>query len=313
MNKIFVDGQEGTTGLEIRERLAGRTDLQVLTIDLDKRKDVAERRRLLNEADIAFLCLPDGAAREAVALVENDTTRIIDASTAFRTAPDWAYGLPELNAAQRARIAAARRVSVPGCHATAALLGLCPLLQAGVMTPDYPVVIFSLTGYSGGGRKLIEKYQDPDQDKLRSPKPYALGLTHKHVPEIHYITGLTQPPILVPVVDDYYRGLAVTLPLDSRLLQNGASARDIHALLSAHYADARFVRVMPFGAESNLDAGYFDVEACNHTNRADIGVFGQTDRFVVMVRLDNLGKGASGAAVQNMNIMLGMEEGTGLT
>lgn len=310
--KVFVDGQEGTTGLEIRDRLAKRSDLDTLVIDPERRKDPDARRVLLNEADVVFLCLPDSAARESASMVSNGRTRIIDGSTAHRIDPEWAYGLPELSPRHRESIAGARRVSVPGCHATAAVLALYPLVHEGILPSDYPVSCCSITGYSGGGRKLIEKYRSATDGSLRSPRHYALGLNHKHLPEIQRMAELDFTPSLLPIVGDFYRGLALSIPLAPRLLPGVTNASDVHGALAAYYGSERFVRVTPFDSAANLDEGYFDVEGCNLTNRADIFVFGHEEQILLMVRLDNLGKGASGAAVQCMNIMLGMDEGLGL-
>lgn len=310
--KVFVDGQEGTTGLEIHERLAQRDDLELLLIDPEKRKDPEARRVLLDESDVSFLCLPDIAAKESAALVTSETTRLIDASTAHRVDPGWAYGLPELSQKHREAVATSKRVSVPGCHATASVLALYPLVEAGIIPHDYPVSITSVTGYSGGGKKLIAKYRDFGHN-LMSPRHYALGLTHKHLPEITARAGLSTPPVFVPIVDNFYRGLAVSIPLVPRLLSKPMTAEEIRAFLSDHYTGQRFVRVMPFDSDSNLEDGFFNVEACNLTNRADVFVFGNDERVLLMVRLDNLGKGASGAAVQCMNVMLGIDETTGLS
>lgn len=311
--KAFVDGQEGTTGLEIHDYLSKRSDLEILTIDPEKRKDLDARAALLNEADVAFLCLPDVAAKESASLVTNGTTRVIDASTAHRVAPDWAYGLPELSPGHRNSIAASHRVSVPGCHATAFALAVYPLVTEGIVPADYPVSCTSITGYSGGGKKLIAKYRNPElADGLHSPKHYALTLNHKHLPEMQKVTGLAHPPVFSPMVGNFYRGMAVSVPLSPRHLAKATSAADIHSLLSEHYASERFVRVMPFESDANLDDGFFDIEGCNGTNRADLFVFGGDERILLIVRIDNLGKGASGAAIQNMNIMLGLDEGIGL-
>lgn len=310
--QIFVDGQEGTTGLKIHSYLSIRTDLDVLRIVPEKRKDIGERRRLINESDVVFVCLPDQAARESASLIINNKTRIIDASTAFRTDPDWTYGLPELSGNQRDLIRKSLRVSNPGCHATAFILALNPLVQAGVVSPDYPVNCCSVTGYSGGGRKMIEKYEHGG-DNLLSPRHYALKLNHKHVPEMQKVIGLTSPPLFTPIVSNYPQGLAVSIPLFPRLLQRKATAEDVHDLLAAYYATEPFIRVMPYDCDTCLDEGFFDITACNGTNRADIFVFGHADHVLIMTRIDNLGKGASGAAIQNMNIMLGLPEGLGLT
>ncbi|MDX2005300.1 MAG: N-acetyl-gamma-glutamyl-phosphate reductase [Meiothermus sp.] len=313
MHRVFVDGQEGTTGLQIFEYLAGRDDLEVLQIDAERRKDVAARAELLNAADVAFLCLPDTAARESATLVSNPNTCIIDASTAHRTDPGWVFGLPEMAPGQRQRIRESKRIANPGCHATAFILLVRPLVDAGIVPPDLALPAFSLTGYSGGGKKMIANYQaagDTRPSSLDSPRPYALGLRHKHLPEMRVQSGLTADPIFVPVVGDFYKGLAVTVYLEPQKL--GATLTDVHAVLQARYADEGFVRVMPLGDEGNLEDGFFDVQACNGTNRVDIFAFGREEQAVLVARLDNLGKGASGAAVQSMNVHLGLEENKGL-
>jgi N-acetyl-gamma-glutamyl-phosphate reductase len=312
--KVFVDGQAGTTGLKIHERLAGHSSVELLEIEAEKRKDVATRRQLLNEADVVFLCLPDAAAREAVSLAANDKTRVIDASTAYRTDPGWAYGLPELGLGQRERIAGAKRVSVPGCHATGFVLALYPLIYEKMVPRDYSVAGHSVTGYSGGGKQLIEQYQTADRGAkgMESPRHYALGLNHKHLPEMRQRTGLEYPPLFTPIVGDFYQGMAVAIPLCARLLAKKTSAKEVHAVLASFYARERFVKVMPFDSESNLDGGFFNPMACNDTNRAELFVFGDDEQIFLLTRLDNLGKGSSGAAVQNMNIMLGIDEGMGL-
>ena len=310
MTRVFVDGQEGTTGLRIREVLAGRDDIDVLSIDPAKRKDPVERAALLNAADVAFLCLPDDAAREAVAMVENPSTCVIDASTAHRTAPDWVFGLPELASEQRARLRASKRIANPGCHATAFILLVRPLVDAGLVPAAFPLTATSLTGYSGGGRKMIEQYETSGDSTLTSPRPYALGLSHKHLPEMQAHAGLLVPPVFMPVVGNFYKGLAVSIPLQLSQLGTGASAESLHAALAARYAKEPFVRVMPPGDPDS--AGGFDVQACNDTNRVDVFVFGRGGQALLLARLDNLGKGASGAAVQSMNVHLGVDERLGL-
>jgi len=308
----YVDGQEGTTGLRIREVLAGRPDVEVLRIDPDKRKDPAERGRLLNAAAVAFLCLPDAASREAVGLVHNPNTCLIDASTAFRTDPAWAFGLPELAAGQRERIRASKRIANPGCHATAFLLIVRPLVDAGLIPRSLPITATSLTGYSGGGRKMIEQYEQGGDPRLLSPRPYALTLKHKHLPEMHVHSGLGTPPIFQPVVSNFYKGLTVSVPLHLSQLPPGATPEALHAALEKRYAQERFVRVMPLNDAATVEHGYFDVQACNDTNRVDVFVFASAAQVILMSRLDNLGKGAAGAAVQSMNVHLGVDEGLGL-
>ncbi len=312
--KVFVDGQEGTTGLKINERLSKRTDIVMLNIAPEKRKDPGERRKFLNEADIAFLCLPDEASRESVSLVNNSKTRIIDASTAHRTDPGWTYGLPELSRQQREKIKSSTRVSVPGCHATGFNLALYPLIKEGIVSDEYPITCQSITGYSGGGKKLIDRYETPGSNNkhLSCPRFYALKLNHKHLPEMQKVSGLQYPPVFTPIVGDFYQGMAVAIPLLKRLLKKNMAAEEVRELMAAYYAAERFVRVMPFESDSYLDNGFFDATGCNDTNKVEIFVFGHSEQILVISRLDNLGKGASGAAVQNMNIMLGVEEGAGL-
>lgn len=311
--KIFVDGQEGTTGLQIHERLALRPELELIEIDASKRKDPAARAACLNAADVAFLCLPDGAAKESAALVTNPKTCVIDASTAHRIDPSWVYGVPELGAEYRAAIRTSKRIANPGCHATAFALAVRPLVQRGLVPADFPLSCFSITGYSGGGKKMIADYeQSPLPEVLKSPRPYALGLMHKHLPEMRVHTGLKEAPIFSPVVGNFYKGLAVTVPLPLRQLPVSPSPQALHHALTETYASEAFIRVLPFDDEKILDAGFFDVQACNGTNRCDLAVFGHADQAVVIARLDNLGKGASGAAIQCMNIHLGFAEGAGL-
>jgi N-acetyl-gamma-glutamyl-phosphate reductase len=309
--KVFVDGQEGTTGLRIHEYLAARRDVEVLRIDADKRKDAAERARLLNAADVAFLCLPDAASREAAAMITNAHTCLIDASTAHRTVPGWSYGLPELARGQRDAIRASKRIANPGCHASAFILLLRPLADAGLVPKAHVVSATSITGYSGGGKKMIEQYQSiPLEHALTSPRPYGLNLAHKHLPEMAAHTGLLSPPIFQPVVGNFYKGLSVSVPLSLKAL--GTTAEALHAAYEAHYAGERFIRVMPLRDAATLEGGFFDVQGCNDTNRVDLFVFASDTQAVLMARLDNLGKGASGAAVQAMNVHIGVDETLGL-
>ena len=312
--QVFVDGQEGTTGLRIHEYLAQRRDVNVLRIAPELRKDAAERARLLNAADVAFLCLPDGAAKEAAALVTNPKTCLIDASTAHRTAPGWVFGMPELAPGQRAALRASKRISNPGCHASAFIVLMRPLVDAGLVPGSLLVTGTSITGYSGGGKKMIEQYQanaaSGAEPVLTSPRPYALTLAHKHVPEMMAHTGLQVAPIFMPILGNFYKGLAVTVPLHLEAL--GTTPAAVHAALAERYAGERFIRVMPLRDPATLEGGFFDVQACNDTNFVDIFVFANDTQALLMARLDNLGKGASGAAVQSMNVHLGVDEGLGL-
>jgi len=310
--RIFVDGQEGTTGLRIHEMLARRSDVEVLRIDADKRKDAAERARLLNAADVAFLCLPDAAAREAVALVDNPDTCVIDASTAHRTLPGWAFGLPELAPGQREQLRAGKRIANPGCHASAFILLLRPLVDAGLVPADAALSATSITGYSGGGKKMIEQYEAGGDARLQSPRPYGLTLAHKHLPEMAAHAKLDQAPVFLPMVASFYKGLAVSVPLHLNQLKPGTTGAALQQALAEYYAGERFVKVMPLSDPATLEEGYFDVQACNDTNNCELFVFANDSQVLLMSRLDNLGKGASGAAVQAMNVHLGLDEGLGL-
>lgn len=310
--KIFVDGQEGTTGLKIHEYLSKISSVEVVTIESEMRKDNDARRAILNEVDLVFLCLPDSASRESVTMVSNKKTKIIDASTAFRTNSAWTYGLPELHKNQRNRIQNSSRVSVPGCHATGFILATHPLVAEGIIPRDYPASCYSLTGYSGGGKKLISEYQNSNREQLFAPRHYALNLNHKHLPEMQLYSGLNSAPIFTPIVGNYYQGDAVTIPLFPRMFTKNVTARDIQEVLASYYKDERFIRVMPYESEAYLEDGFFNLMQCNNTNYFDIFVFGHKDEILLVSRFDNLGKGASGAAIQNMNIMLGFEEGLGL-
>ena len=309
---VYVDGQEGTTGLRIHEYLSKRNDVELLRIDPERRKDPAERSRLLNESDVAFLCLPDAAAREAVLMLNNPKTCLIDASTAHRVDPGWVYGLPELAPDQRQKLKRSNRISNPGCHATAFVMLLRPLVDAGLVPATLPVSATSITGYSGGGKKMIEQYEAGGDPRLASPRPYALKLAHKHLPEMTVHTGLKGAPVFVPIVASFYKGLAATVPLHFSELAPGTDGEKLQQALAAHYAGEPFVRVMPLSDAATLDEGYFDVQACNDTNRVDIFVFATSTQALLMARLDNLGKGASGAAVQCMNVHLGLDETLGL-
>jgi N-acetyl-gamma-glutamyl-phosphate reductase len=310
---VFVDGQEGTTGLRIHEYLAARSDVELLKIDPDKRKDTAERARLLNAADVAFLCLPDAAAKEAVALVDNPATCVIDASTAHRVAPGWTFGVPELAPGQRDALRRAKRIANPGCHSTAFIALLRPLVDAGIVARALPVTASSITGYSGGGKKMIEQYQAAGRaPQLDAPRPYGLKLGHKHVPEMMAYTGLTTRPVFMPIVGPFYKGLAVSVPLHFSQLKPGTDAASLLRAYERHYEGERFIRVMPAGDPSLAEPNFFDVQGSNDTNRIDLFVFADAQQCILIAREDNLGKGASGAAVQCMNLHLGVDEGAGL-
>lgn len=311
--RVYVDGQEGTTGLRLFDYLNQRDDIELLRIDSDRRRDSAERARLLNAADIAFLCLPDAASKEAASMVDNPDTCLIDASSAFRVADDWAYGLPELAAGQRDAIRASKRIANVGCHASAFILLVRPLIDAGLLAPETPLSAFSLTGYSGGGKGMIAAYESDTEGRLRAPRPYAMGQSHKHLPEMQRHARLAAQPVFSPIVGPYLKGLSVTVPLAASQLNGGADAETLLEAYRRHYADEPFVRVMPFADDANLDAGFLDPQACNDTNRVELFVFGNAERLTLVSRLDNLGKGAAGAAVQNMNVHLGLDETTGLT
>lgn len=311
--KVFIDGKAGTTGLKIYERLGSRDDIEILLIDEDKRKDVNERARLINSADIVFLCLPDDAAREAAALCTNPDVRIIDASTAHRTSPDWDYGFPELSEKHRENIRNSKRVANPGCYASGFISLVYPLVQAGVLPEDYPITCHAVSGYSGAGNKAIAVMESSDKTKeMYSPRQYALGQTHKHLPEMQKVCGLKYTPMFNPIVDDYFSGMVVSVPLITRCLTKKYTPADIHEIMSAHYAGQHFVKVMELGGTETLPDGFLAANTLADTNNMQIFVMGNDDRILLCSRFDNLGKGASGAAVQSMNIMLGIDEATGL-
>ncbi|MCR5815941.1 MAG: N-acetyl-gamma-glutamyl-phosphate reductase [Ruminococcus sp.] len=311
--KIFIDGKEGTTGLQIFERFEKRDDLDILLIDEDKRKDASERARLINESDITFLCLPDAAAKEAVSLVTNDKVRIIDASTAHRTNPAWDYGFPELSKAHREAIANSKRVANPGCYASGFISIVYPLVQAGILGDDYPLSAHAVSGYSGGGKKMIAAIEGADKTKeMCSPRQYALAQAHKHLPEMQTVCGLKYKPMFNPIVDDYYAGMVVSVPLITRALAKKVTPADVHEILASHYEGQHFVKVMELGGKETLPDGFLAANTLEGTNNMQLFVFGNDEQILLCSRLDNLGKGASGAAVQNMNIMLGIDEVTGL-
>jgi N-acetyl-gamma-glutamyl-phosphate reductase len=301
---IFIDGEAGTTGLQIRARFAGRDDLEIGSIDPARRKDEQERRRLLNGVDLAVLCLPDDAAAEAVTLIENPHVRVLDASTARRVHPDWVYGFPELTAGQAERIAAARRVTVPGCYAIGAVALLRPLVDAGLLPADHPAIIFATEGYTGGGRKMVEQFEGGSDDPINDPlRLYALGLRHKHVPEIQQYAGLRQRPLFWPAVGRWRQGMLVQVPLQLGAVPGAPSAAALHEALTAHYAGQRFVRVVPRAENPSVLAP----EGLNGTNLMEIYVFDDgAGQALLVARADNLGKGASGQAAQDVDLMLNL-------
>ena len=303
MTKVFIDGSAGTTGLRIYERLGGRQDIQLLTLTEEYRKDTDARRQMLNLADIAFLCLPDKAAVEAVSLIENPNTAVIDTSTAHRTSDGWAYGFAELSKNHREAIRNSRRIANPGCHASGFIATCYPLVAHGIIPADFPLTAYSLTGYSGGGKGLIAEYEAPDRDiRHESHRIYGTGLNHKHLPEMQKVCGLAQPPVFSPILGDFYEGMATTILLP------GFRAEKVWECLKAHYEDERIVTVAPFGGDESVI--YASTLAGKDTMR--IQVSGHETQTMVTALFDNLGKGASGAAIQNMNILLGADEATGL-
>ena len=312
--KIFIDGAAGTTGLEIRERLSGRTGLSLITLSDADRKNAAARKAALNDADLVILCLPDEAAREAVTLIDNSDTRVIDASTAFRVAQGWTYGFAELEPDGYDRIAAAKRVSNPGCWATGFLAIVRPLVRAGLVPADFPVTAGGVSGYSGGGKSMIAEYENKDaQDYTHSvSRIYGLNLSHKHIPEMQAHSGLAHPPLFQPSVGRFYRGMLVEVPLQLWALPSRPSPRDIQAALAKAYPDRPLVKVASL--EDAAAAKTLDAEILAGSNGLTLYVFGneKAGQARVVAAFDNLGKGASGAAVQNMNIMLGLPETTGL-
>ena len=317
---VYIDGKEGTTGLQIYDRLAAREDIQLLLIDEDKRKDPRERGKLMNQADLVFLCLPDAAAVEAVGLVTNPNTRVIDCSTAHRTNPAWVYGFPELSAEHRRRIVSAGRVANPGCHATGFISIVYPLVKLGLLPRDAVLSCFSLTGYSGGGKKMIARYEGEGRPSaLSAPALYGLLQNHKHLPEMQKVCGLEEAPVFIPIVDDYYKGMAGTVPLHMSQLQGVSTLHEVWEKLHGYYAQAAgaegVVRVEmdPTDPESGVDSGFkIYADMLRGKDCLSLILTGNDGRFAVTALFDNLGKGASGAAVQNMNLMLGFEETKGL-
>ena len=304
--RVFIDGEAGTTGLQIRERLAGRRDLTLVSIDADKRKDSEERKRLLNSVDAVILCLPDDAAKEALALVENDAVKVIDASTAHRTAPGWTYGFPEMAKGQRAKIAASKRVSNPGCYPTGFVALVRPLVEAGVVPRDWLLSVNAISGYSGGGKAMIAEFEDEASPTFtRVPyRIYSMAQQHKHVPEMQAYAGLARAPLFAPSVGRYYKGMIVEVPLALSALPGAPKLGQVHAALADAYAGERFVEVASLEGAAALKT--LDPEGLNGANRLKLFVFGHDEEARLVALLDNLGKGASGAAVQNLQLMLGV-------
>ena len=311
--KVYIDGQEGTTGLKILERFEGRNDIELLRISEDKRKDPAERARFINMSDYTFLCLPDEASREAVSFVDNDHVRIIDASTAHRTNPDWAYGFPELSPEHREKITKSNRVAVPGCYASGFASIVYPLVKNGIIPADFPVFSYATSGYSGAGKKAIAVYEGEDKPyEYGSPRQYALSQQHKHLPEMKAVSGLEYTPMFNPIICDYFSGMVVSVPIQTRMLDKPVTAEEVHAMYAKHYEGANMVEVMPLMSADEQKSFFLASNTLSGVNKLQVFVFGSDEQILLCARLDNLGKGASGAAVQCLNIMMGIDETTGL-
>lgn len=311
--KVYIDGQEGTTGLKILERFEGRNDIELLRISEDKRKDPAERAKFINMSDYTFLCLPDEASREAVSFVDNDHVRIIDASTAHRTNPDWAYGFPELSPEHREKITKSNRVAVPGCYASGFASIVYPLVKNGIIPADFPVFAYATSGYSGAGKKAIAVYEGEDKPyEYGSPRQYALSQQHKHLPEMKAVSGLEYTPMFNPIICDYFSGMVVSVPIQTRMLGKPVTAEEVHAMYAKHYEGANMVEVMPLMSADEQKSFFLASNTLSGVNKLQVFVFGSNEQILLCARLDNLGKGASGAAVQCLNIMMGIDETTGL-
>jgi N-acetyl-gamma-glutamyl-phosphate reductase len=311
MINVFIDGKAGTTGLKIYNRLEKRKDINLMLLDDDKRKDVNLRKQYINKSDITFLCLPDDAAKESVSLIENDKTKIIDASTAHRTESGWAYGFPELGQNFRDNIKTGKRTAVPGCHASGFLALVYPLVAAGYLHKDYPVSCHSLTGCSGGGNAMINKF-NTDDILYKAPRQYALNQQHKHLKEMHFVSGLAVPPLFSPVVSNYYAGMEVTVPLYAHLLKGVTSPKKLHEFFCDYYAGQKLLSVLPYCGDDAQKTMFLPANEYADKDFMKLFVGGNSDRILLVAMFDNLGKGASGAAVQCMNIMSGSEETTGL-
>ena len=311
--KVYIDGQEGTTGLKILERFKNRSDIELIRISEEKRKDSAERARLINSADYVFLCLPDDASREAVSFVDNDHVRIIDASTAHRTNPEWAYGFPELSPEHREKIRTSNRVAVPGCYASGFASIVYPLVKNNIIPDDFPVFAYATSGYSGAGKKAIAVYEGEDKPyEFNSPRQYALSQQHKHLPEMQAVSGLKYKPMFNPMVCDYYSGMVVSVPVQTRQLDKKVTAQQVHEMYMKHYEGANMVEVMPLMSAEEQKAFFLASNTLSGQNKLQVFVFGNDEQILLCSRLDNLGKGASGAGVQCLNIMMGIDETTGL-
>lgn len=311
MKKIFIDGKAGTTGLRIYERLGERDgrDIVLLTLPEEKRKDLEARRAILNEADIVFLCLPDDAAREAVSMIENQDTVVLDTSTAHRTNPEWTYGFPELSSENENKIANSKRIAVPGCHASGFIALIKPLIDAGVLSKSAKLTCHSITGYSGGGKKMIEEYESAEaESRLSAPRQYGLSQSHKHLPEMKAVTGLLNEPVFCPIVANFYSGMEVTVPIFASELQNGATIDDIKDIYRKKYNG----EIVKFKEGDDGD-GMLSAVTLGGRDSMEISVFGGDERIILVARYDNLGKGASGAAVECLNIVLGEEKNKGLS
>ncbi len=311
--KVYIDGQEGTTGLKILERFKDRNDIELMKISEEKRKDPDERAKFINNADYVFLCLPDAASKEAVSFVNNDHVRIIDASTAHRTNPEWAYGFPELSPEHREKIKNSKRVAVPGCYASGFNAIVYPLVKNGIIPDDYPIFAYATSGYSGAGKKAIAVYEGDDKPfEFNSPRQYALSQQHKHLPEMQAVSGLKYKPMFNPIVCDYYSGMVVNIPIQTRMIENKFSITQIHEMYSRHYSGANMVNVMPLMESDEQKSFFLASNTISGKDIMQIFVFGDDEQILISARLDNLGKGASGAAVQCLNIMMGIDETTGL-
>ena len=312
MTKVFIDGSEGTTGLRIYERFEKRDDIEIIKIDPELRKDPTERARLINSSDITFLCLPDAASKESVSLVTNPDVRIIDASTAHRTENGWAYGYPELSSEHREAIKTGKRIAVPGCYATGFITIAYPLIKGGIVPADYPVSAFAVSGYSGAGKKTIAVYEDKDRDvEFDSPREYALSQQHKHLKEMQKISGLSRTPLFSPIIADYYSGMFVSLPFYADMLNGKQTPESVHEYMSEYFKGERFIKVMPLGSEADTN-GFIGANNLSGWDGLQLFVTGNEERILLTTRFDNLGKGASGAAIQCMNVMLGCDEAKGL-